>query len=371
MNFRIHQPFKQILILGGYGRAGNHIARLLVRYSEHSILIAGRNSEKAEKCANELNAELNVNQVAGAEVDVSVPEDLTMALKEIDFVIVCVPLNAQLTNNLIHAVLNSNCKAYLDISPGKEKHETFQKNQNLINEGEKVFILDAGCEPGMPAVLIKFLKTLNSDIRKVKINVVYRDRNMPDGSIQDLISHSDPGRILADGILMKPMQNIKRVAFPLAFGRLRTVPVWIPELDNIHNDAHITDLEYRHAGINGIANMTSLLWKKLLKFILPIKAGIKLFKWTIRNFTKNPLGGLLIVEGKEELETTTVSCFHKDIYVATAIPVAVSVKLIVNNGFNTPGTHFMHEVVSIPEFIAECNKMGLQIKVHSDNQNSH
>ncbi|MEZ4923856.1 MAG: NAD(P)-binding domain-containing protein [Crocinitomicaceae bacterium] len=354
------------MILGGYGRAGNHIARLLVRYSEHSILIAGRNSEKAEKCAMELNAELNVNQVAGAKIDVSVPEDLTMALKEIDFVIVCIPLNAQLTNNLIHAVLNSNCKAYLDISPGKEKHETFQKNQNLINQGEKVFILDAGCEPGMPAVLIKFLKTLNSDIRKVKINVVYRDRNMPDGSIQDLISHSEKGMILEDGILKKARKNIKKVVFPLGFGRLRTVPVWIPELENVHINAQITDLEYRHAGINGVSNIVSLFWKRLLRYFLPVKIGVKLFKWAIKRFTKEPLGGFLIVEGYNESEKTTIQGYHEDIYVATAIPAAAAVILVLKSGGGKPpGTYYMNEAVNIPEFIEQCCKMGFEIKVNN------
>lgn len=353
------------MILGGYGRAGKHIARLLLRYSEHAIIIAGRNIEKAEKCAKELNAELNVNQASATEVDVSVREDLTMALKEIDFVIVCIPLNAQLTNNLIHAVLNSNCKAYLDISPGKEKHETFQKNQNLINQGEKVFILDAGCEPGMPAVLIKFLKTLNSDIRKVKINVVYRDRNMPDGSIQDLISHSDQGRILADGILMKPKQNIKKVAFPLGFGRLRTVPVWIPELDDIHDNAQITDLEYRHAGINGVSNVVSLFWKRLLRYFLPIKIGVKLFKWAIKRFTKEPLGGLLFVEGCNGTEKTTIQGYHEDIYIATAIPAAAATELFLTNGTISPGTYFMNEAINIPEFIEQCCKMGFEIKVNN------
>lgn len=309
---------------------------------------------------------MNKNIFTATKIDVEIKADLTSALDQVEMVIVCLPLNEELARNLIHAILDSRCKTYLDISPGKEKHHAFQMNHHLIEESEKVFVLDGGCEPGMPAVLIKFLKTINSDIRKVKINVVYRDRKMPDGSIQDLLSHDDKGMILEDGILKKAKKNIKKVMFPLGFGRLRTVPIWIPELENIHIDAEITDLEYRHAGINGISNLVSLFWKSLLKYILPVKSGVNLFKWSIKHFTKNPLGGQLIVEGYSESEKTTIQGYHADIYVATAISAAAATILVLNNSMISPGRYFMNEVVNIPEYIDLICKMGFEIKVRSE-----
>ncbi|MBD3636577.1 MAG: hypothetical protein HUJ25_04490 [Crocinitomicaceae bacterium] len=356
---------KNILILGGYGRAGKNIAHLLGKYSCYNVKIAGRNIEAANECAFAINDELNIGRISSKKVDVKDKGELVNALKDVDLVVVCLPLDGQLTENLIHAILNSNCKTYLDISPGKEKHRAFQINQQLIDESDKIFVVDAGCEPGMPSVLIRFLKTINSEIRKVKVNVVYRERDMPDASIQDLLSHNEKGLILEDGVWKEAKNSIKKISFPMNFGKLRTVPVWIPELENIHLEAQITDLEYRHAGINGVSNIVSLLWKSLLNYILPVKTGVKLFNWAIKRFTKEPLGGLLIVEGNDGTEKTTIQGYHKDIYVATAIPAAATAILVLKNSADSPGSYFMNEVVNIPEFIAQCGKMGFEIKVQS------
>lgn len=313
-----------------------------------------------------MNAELKINRVDYKKVDANQRMELNEMLDKVDLVVVCMPLNKELTENLIYTVISSRCKTYLDISLSKEKHKTFQLNQELIADSNKTFILDAGCEPGMPAVLVRFLKTINSEIKKVKINVVYRDRDMPDASIQDLLSHNDKGMILKGGIWHQTKQSIKKIKFSKGFGNLRTIPVWIPELENFQHQADITDLEYRHAGINGVSNMVSLLWKSILRFFLPIKYGVKLFKWAIKNFTKKPLGGLISVEGKAGEETTIINGYHEDIYYATAIPAASCVLLLVKNSDHSSGTYYMNEAVNIPEFIAICMKLGFDISVKSD-----
>ncbi len=352
-----------ILILGGYGRAGKNVARLLAEHSEHHIIVAGRDSVKAKDCANELNLSFGINRVESKEVDAAERIELNESLDEVDLVIVCLPLNTELTENLIYSVLSSRCKTYLDISPSEEKQKTFELNQQLIAESNKTFVLDAGCEPGMPSVLIRFLKTINSEIKKVNINIVYRDRNMPEASIQDLLSHHEKGKVLVDGVWHQTKNSIKKINFSKGFGKLRTIPVWIPELENIHLTAEITDLEYRHAGINGVSNLVSLMWKSILRFILPIRFGVKLFKWAIKKFTKKPLGGLVDVEGFYGDEKVVIQAYHEDIYMATAIPAAVSSLMLLEHENNTAGIFFMNAVVDISEFVSRCNKMGFNINL--------
>lgn len=353
----------KILILGGYGRAGKNIARLLADYSDHQITIAGRDLAKAKNCASELNGVFKTTCLDYKKVDVQERIELKSALDEVDLVIVCLPLNKELTENLIYSLLSSRCKTYLDISPSDEKHTVFQSNQQLITESSKTFVLDAGCEPGMPSVLVRFLKTLNSNINDVKINVVYRDRAMPDASIQDLISHHEKGKILKEGIWNYTGKSIKKVKFTKGFGKLRTIPVWIPELENIHLQAEITDLEYRHAGINGVSNLVSLMWKSFLRFILPISVGVKLFKWAIKRFTKKPLGGLVDVEGLYRNEKIQIQAYHEDIYMATAIPAVSCALLLFTNPLKPSGVYYMNETVNIKDFIALCKKMGFEIEI--------
>lgn len=358
---------KKILIIGGYGRAGKNIALLLAKNSDHSIIIAGRDLNKANDCVKEINKSIQTTRLESRVVDLTNTESISLALEGMDLVVVASPLNFITSQNIIGAMLLSSCSLYLDISPGTEKHQAFEEKQSEIEESNTTFIVDAGCEPGMPAVLIKYLKTISPQIDSVYIQMIYRDNQMPESSVKDLLGHNEKPQVLKDGVWSKVKGfKTKKISFPLGFGRHITVPVWIPELANIHNDAEIKNLEYYHAGINKVSNLVSLMWKVLLRFILPISTGVKLFQWSIRKFTKPPIGGLLIVGGKDENTTIEVHGFHKDIYVATAIPAAAACLQMLSNDSLKSGKYFMYEPLKIQEFITLCTKMGLEVNVVSE-----
>lgn len=357
---------KSILIVGGYGRAGKNIAELLTKYSNCHIKIAGRDINKATICAKEIQDKIPSANVEPGVVDLAQRETINTALEGIDLVVVASPLIYSTTQNIIDSMLLSSCSLYLDISPGIDKHRAFEEKQTEIEKSDKTFIVDAGCEPGMPAVLTKFLKTISPQIYTVYIQMIYRDNLMPESSVKDLLRHNEKPQVLKDGIWTKVKGlKTKKIAFPMGFGRQIAVPVWMPELANIHIDAHIENLEYYHAGINRVSNLVSLIWRLILRFILPLSAGVKLFQWSIRKYTKPPIGGVLIVGGKDENTTTEVHGFHKDIYVATAIPAAASSLLLLKDSTLKSGKYFMYEPLNIAEFISLCTEMGMEIKVHS------
>ena len=356
----------RIIIIGGYGRAGKNIALLLAKHSDHNIIIAGRDLNKANDCVKEINKSIQTTRLESKVLDLKNTASISLALEGMDLVVVASPLAYRTTQNIIDSMLLSSCSLYLDISPGTEKHQAFNEKHSEIVNSDTTFIVDAGCEPGMPAVLIKYLKTISPQIDSVYIQMIYRDNQMPESSVKDLLGHNEKAQLLKDGIWTKAKGfKTKRISFPMGFGKRIAVPVWVPELANIHIDAQIENLEYYHAGINKVSNLVSLMWKVLLRFILPLSTGVKLFQWAIRKFTKPPIGGLLIVGGKDENTTTEVHGFHKDIYVATAIPAAAACLQMLSNDSLKSGKYFMYEPLKVTGFIAVCIQMGLEIKVYS------
>jgi saccharopine dehydrogenase-like NADP-dependent oxidoreductase len=72
---------KHILILGAYGSTGIPIARFLLSQTDVTITLAGRNIEKANLTASQLNAACGGARLSGAFADASLPQSLHKAFE--------------------------------------------------------------------------------------------------------------------------------------------------------------------------------------------------------------------------------------------------------------------------------------------------
>ena len=91
---------KQVLIVGGTSGIGRELAAAYARQGA-SVIIAGRDSTRAEKVAAELNTEADSPQVRGIEADLSKPEFLKEALSGIEHVDSIVLAGMRRDNNTI------------------------------------------------------------------------------------------------------------------------------------------------------------------------------------------------------------------------------------------------------------------------------
>jgi len=91
---------KQVLIVGGTSGIGRELAATYARQGA-SVIIAGRDSTRAEKVAAELNTEVDSHHVRGIEADLSKPESLKEALSGIEHVDSIVLAGMRRDNNTI------------------------------------------------------------------------------------------------------------------------------------------------------------------------------------------------------------------------------------------------------------------------------
>ena len=354
----------KILIIGGYGRAGKLISQLLASYDQYEIITAGRTLAKAQKHSERLQNEFPDGVFKAIEVDINNREKLTDIIREVQLIIVAVPLDYQNTLSLIDAVLNSKNAHYIDLSPGKEKHLAFNEMKQAIEEGEHLFILDAGFEPGLPGFMAWWALSELDKPEKLLIEGVYRDPEIPGGGIKDIIGHSEPAYILKNGTLKKASPfKMKITGFPQGFGKAISVPIWMPELQSIPSKYNLKNMAYYHAGINGLANIIMLSWQMIFNKFLPMNVGVSLFRWAIQNFTKKPYGGVIRVTAENSHLKREITISHNELYEATAIPVVTTARLILKNEPDQFGFFFMGEWVPKNDFLHNLQALGMKVSV--------
>lgn len=220
--------FKNVLILGGYGLAGQTIAAALSEQIHGCITIAGRNFTKAQECVPHLQkTRLAAVSFVPLAVDVTQPSQLISALKQQDLVIVCVGLDEQITKNIIETALD-NSADYIDIVPGSGKYRVFKEYETKILEKHRRFILDAGADPGLPGWLARYAASQVENAKEVVLFAKYRNTDIGPAGIQDILDHTSlKAEVYAnDKWETVPPWRLKWIQYPGGFGRGLSIPIF-------------------------------------------------------------------------------------------------------------------------------------------------
>jgi len=139
-----------ILILGGYGATGRLLARHLLAKTEHKLIVAGRNLEKARTLVDSLHD----GRVTATQVDATDPASLKQALQRVDFLLVAAPTTHH-TETVVCAALEAGVD-YLDVQYSDLKLVALRAHEKEINDKQLCFVTEAGYHPGLPAALIRY-----------------------------------------------------------------------------------------------------------------------------------------------------------------------------------------------------------------------
>jgi hypothetical protein len=139
---------KNILVLGGYGSAGCYISELLIKLTQHKIIISGRDLTKATNLSDFLNKKYNTNR--------AVPENIDICninfLNNIDIIILAAPV-IKFLEKIIDSAEKNNCKLFDITPPTEEKYKLFPTNT------KNLYVTELG---GMfPLVMIRHINLKN------------------------------------------------------------------------------------------------------------------------------------------------------------------------------------------------------------------
>ncbi|MER3474916.1 MAG: hypothetical protein C4335_13040 [Armatimonadota bacterium] len=138
----------RIGILGGYGRVGDAMVRLLLEHTDARLVIAGRNPRRARETAQQWNLQCPGERVCGVFADASCAHSLWEAFEGMHLLVVAAPV-ASHTETVARAALRLDCD-YLDVVFSTRKHRILRALAGSIAQAGRTFITDAGYPRGFP-----------------------------------------------------------------------------------------------------------------------------------------------------------------------------------------------------------------------------
>jgi saccharopine dehydrogenase (NAD+, L-lysine-forming) len=358
---------KKVIILGGYGRAGIEIARLLLKYSHHTICLAGRDQARASRTANELNFRYSGNRVTGIEVNTALENSFTRVLAGYDLVIVAMPVTG-VGGRIARAAFKAGVN-YIDLNADNEKRKALAELEKDVRDAGLTFITEAGFVPGAPSVMVRYAAAHFNTVDEVTVGGMFREERMSYGSLIDMIpALGDSPMIFKDGTWSKAGLTVtKKVDFGNEHGVKSCYPMDLAELEDLPEDLHCRELGFFGSGVNWFFDSLIFLWKALglYKTSAGVDLGARLLLWGNRKFTKPPylcsVNAMVtgVYGGRQRRLKLTVE--HEDSYAATAMAALPCVLGLLDGSLRKPGVHMMGHVLDPERYLENLWDMGMTV----------
>jgi saccharopine dehydrogenase (NAD+, L-lysine-forming) len=369
---------RTLLILGGYGITGSLIAQLLLRESDVRVVLAGRNTEKATAKAAELNRQFSGERVRGCYADAADEASLRQAYQRADMVVAASSTSqyaAQVAGMALEIGLD-----YLDVQYSTSKIAVLKALADRIKQAGLCFVTDGGFHPGLPAALIAFAAQHFDEIHTANVGSVikinWRGLPITDATISEMIEEfQDYQSLIYQNGTWKSANwwstsSLRYMDFGREFGRRYSMPMFLEELRCLPElFPTLKEAGFYVGSFNWFVDW--ILFPLLMVMIkLAPRRGIRpagrLMLWGLRTFTKPPYGTLLKMEAQGEKDgknhTAQVSLYHPDGYWFTAIPAVACLLQVLDGSRREPGLWCQANLVEPKRFLAEMQRMGVEIQ---------
>jgi saccharopine dehydrogenase (NAD+, L-lysine-forming) len=354
-----------ILILGGYGAAGRCLTKHLLAQTDHKMIVAGRNLEKAQKFADSFQNP----RVTAKRVNATDPASLKDALSGVDFLLVAAPTTQQ-TETVVCAALEAGVD-YLDVQYADLKLEALRLHEKDIIQKQLCFVTEAGYHPGLPSAMIRYAASKLDCIESARTAGYLNMGNLQyteavDELMEGFVHYR--AQVYKDGAWTKPgswdMRKFDfgeeigtKTCYSMFFEELRGIPEMYPTLK---------DTGFYISGWNPLADMLITPLVMLGLKIAP-KRGIRplgKLMWWAMNRSKPPYRVMVKVEAAGQLNgkpaRVETSIEHEDGYELTAIPVVAL--LMQYDRIRKPGLHMMGHLAEPVRLFSDMEQMGVRVK---------
>lgn len=361
----------RVFLLGGYGGAGQSIARLLLAQTDVGLVIAGRHAAPATEFVSALNREFPGRQVSAQTVDAADADALKKALSGVDLLLVCAPLT-QLATRIAQTALDAGVD-YLDIYYPQKIVPAMQALAPGIEASGRCFIYQAGFHPGLLAALVRAASARFSAMQRVRIGLAMNETHLgSEESAREIVEGiaDYESFVYKNGAWKKAgTADMQTLDFGAEFGRRSCFPLWFEELKDLPKQFGIKQLGTYVAGLNWFVDY---LVTPLGMLLFGIKKGLglswltRMMLWGAQRFSCPPYGVMMLLqaEGNDvdgRPQTLRISLRHSDAYYFTAAATTACLLQYFDGSIRRPGLHMMGWLIDPERAFTDLQKMGVVV----------
>ncbi len=362
----------KILLMGGYGNVGKFLSELILKNTDFTITLAGRNIEKANEQQRRLSKKFSIDRIKSRQINAAEVDSLINSFQETDFIINSAS-TVQFTNNIIEALLKTK-KDYLDLLLStSEKVELLKKAEPKFIDNNQKIITDGGFHPGLPAVLINYAAEMFDQLVIANVGSLLNmdwkfELSSPD-TIKEFIyefKKFDSTAFVDKEWKKLRYRDVKYFDFGKPFGKKPCIAMMLEELKSLPKKyPSLTETGFYVSGFDWFTDYIVtplLLLSGKMCSLEKLSSLIKLFKWSITTFSKTPYKIILQLkaEGKlnQDKKKMLINVSHEDGYYLTAASVFACIHQYFDDNKHEPGLYNQANYVEPKKFLNELNDLG-------------
>lgn len=366
-----------IFILGGYGNTGLPTAELLLQFSDVQVVLAGRNEQRAEAAAAQLNAQYDTDRVRGVQADASDHASLLAALTDTAAdVLVVASSTTEYTDVIAHAALDAGAD-YLDVQISSEKIEALRALEPRIRAEGRCFVTDGGFHPGLPAAMVRYAEACFDTLRVANVGSVIKidwaSLDFSAATVEEMVLMLDDFDMtyLADGRWQQAnMWTMRYQDYGPPFGRQYAMPMMLEEMRSLPGQIPgLRETGFFVGGFNPFVDLVAMPIMYAGMKIAPktlLRPMSRFLEWGLKTFSRPPYGTILqlnaegVRAGQAAALRLTIS--HDDGYLLTAAPMVACLLQMLDGSAHPPGLHFQAHLMEPSRAFADMQRMGITIE---------
>ena len=369
---------RKLLILGGYGRAGSAISRLLLREADVALAIAGRHKEKAEELADQLNEEFPGSRISALYADAAKPESLKIAFGGADMVLDCATASQHL-KQIAQSALDAGAD-FLDIHFQQDTLSVLRELAPVVEKAGRFFITQAGCFPGLSSVMVRrawpyfrpYKASVKSRYRKAVVGVAMNLRDENPDAVREIIGALDDykAEIFKEGRWQSAgYKDVVKLDFGSMFGVRSCYPIQLAEMRTLPETFGMEHVGVYVAGFNWFVDnvvFPSAMVAGKIKKNFGRDCLAKMLSWGMNTFSGSETGLVFVVEAEGEKDGRCIQlrilAEHNDAYFFNAVPVVASLLQYFDGAIVKPGLWMMGHIVDPIRLMKDIERMDIIIE---------
>ncbi len=358
---------RQLLVLGGYGGVGKAMCRVLLQHTPHAVCVGGRNIQKANAFAAQLNQEFSGREVTARAIDASDPKSMETGFVGVDLVIVTASIPDAI-EKVARAAVSARVDT-LDILVRGDVVDRLRKFEHEIRKHKLIFITQAGFHPGLVAPCIRFGQSQFDSYEEARVYMAMDPVFEQPSSVQEIFYELIEGnsQVLDDGVWRKAdHKDAVDVQFSEAFGQKTCYPLQMQELYGLEQELGLRSAGVYAAGFSRFIDHfifpLSIIIGKISKSWSQRFSSWLLYQNIKERFDKSPRVEFRLeangIQGGLK-QQYRFGFEYEDAFRLTALAVLACLNQYFDRSIPRPGLYLMGQIVDEQRLITDLERMGV------------